>query len=211
MATPVERSFDNIVELYEELLPTPNLTLPADVELEVVDLSDKPNIPRTTLINANLLQLEKNQLIALLKEYADVFAWEYDEIPGLDPNLVVYALNVEPGVKLVIQPIQTFDPDIEAQIIKEVQKFLTAGFIRPIKHQNWLSNIVSVKKKNGQMRCYVDFQNLNKACPKDEFPLPNMDMLIDLVAGHAIFSFMDGFSSYNQIRMSPKDAAKTAF
>ena len=134
MATPVERSFDNIVELCEELLPTPNLTLPTDVELEVVDLSDEPNIPRTTSINANLLQPEKNQLIALLKEYADVFAWEYDEIPGLDPNLVVYALNVEPGVKLVIQPIRTFHPDIEAQIIKEVQKFLAAGFIRPIEH-----------------------------------------------------------------------------
>ena len=61
------------------------------------------------------------------------------------------------------------------------------------------------------MRCCVDFQNLNKACPKDEFPLPNMDMLIDSAAGHAIFSFMDGFSGYNQIRMSPKDAAKIAF
>ena len=130
---------------------------------------------------------------------------------GLDPNLVAHALNVEPGVKPVIQPIRTFHPDIKAQIIKEIQKLLAAGFIRPIEHLNWLSNIVLVKKKNGQMRCCVDYQNLNKACPKDEFPLPNMDMLIDLVAEHAIFSFMDGFSSYNQIRMSPKDAAKTAF
>ena len=51
-----------------------------------------------------------------------------------------------------------------------------------------------------QMRCCVDFWNLNKACPKDEFPLPNMDMLIDSTVGHAIFSFMDGFSGYNQIR-----------
>ena len=92
-----------------------------------------------------------------------------------------------------------------------MQKLLAAGFIRPIEHPKWLPNLVPVKKKNGQMRCYVDFRNLNKACPKDEFPLPNMDMLIDLVAGHAIFSFMDGFSSYNQIRMSPKDAAKTTF
>ena len=61
------------------------------------------------------------------------------------------------------------------------------------------------------MRCCVDFRNLNKACPKDESPLPNMDMLIDSAAGHAIFSFMNGFSSYNQIRMSPKDVAKIAF
>ena len=59
--------------------------------------------PRTDIsINANLSQPEKNQLVAILNEYADVFAWEYDEIPGLDPNLVAHALNVEPGVKPVI-------------------------------------------------------------------------------------------------------------
>jgi hypothetical protein len=68
-----------------------------------------------------------------------------------------------------------------------------------------------VKKKNGQIRCCVDFRDLNKACPKDEFPLPNMDLLIDSGAGHVMFSFMDGFNGYNQILMSPKDAKKTAF
>ena len=132
-------------------------------------------------------------------------------MPGLDPNLVAHALNVESGAKPVVQPMRTFHPDVEAQIIQEIQKLLTVGFIKPIMHPKWLSNIVLVKKKNGQIRCCVDFRNLNKACPKDEFPLPNMDMLIDSVAGHAMFSFMDGFSSYNQIRMSSKDATKTAF
>ena len=64
--------------------------------------------------------------------------------------------------------------------------------------------MVLVKKKNGQIRCCVDFRNLNKACPKDEFPLPNMDFLIDFATGSAMFSFMDGFSGYNQIKMAPK-------
>ena len=132
-------------------------------------------------------------------------------MPSLDPNLVAHALNMELGAKPVVQPMQTFHPDIKAQIIQEIQKLLTAGFIKPFMHLKWLSNIVSVKKKNGQIRCCVNFQNLNKACPKDEFPLPNMDMLIDSAVGHAMFSFMDGFSGYNQIRMSSKDAAKTAF
>ena len=118
-------------------------------------------------------------------------------MPGLDPNLVAHALNVEPEAKPVVQPMRTFHLDVEAQIIQEIQKLLTAGFIKPIMHPRWLSNIVPVKKKNGQIRCCVDFRNLNKACPKDEFPLPNMDMLIDSVAGHAMFSFMDGFSGYN--------------
>ena len=71
--TPAKHSFDNIAEPCEELPPTLNLSLPVDVELEVVNLSDNPNFPWTTSINANLSQPEKNQLIALLKEYVDVF------------------------------------------------------------------------------------------------------------------------------------------
>ena len=67
---------------------------------------------------------------------------------------------------------------------------LAVGFIKPIQHPRWLSDIVPVKKKNGQIRCYVDFRNLNKACPKDEFPLPNMDLLIDSAARNAMFSWL---------------------
>ena len=78
-------------------------------------------------------------------------------------------------------------------------------------HPSWLSNIVPVKMKNGKIRCCVDLQNLNKAYPKDEFPLPNMDMLIDSAVGHAMFSFMDGFSGHNQIRMSSRNAVRTTF
>ena len=109
------------------------------------------------------------------------------------------------------QSARIFHTEIKGQIVKEVQKLLAAGFIKPIQHPRWLSNIVPVKKKNGQIRCCLDFRNLNKACPKDEFPLPNMDLLIDSAAGNAMFSFMDGFSGYNQIKMVPKDAEKTAF
>ena len=74
-----------------------------------------------------------------------------------------------------------------------------------------MSNIVLVKKKNGQIRCCVDYRNLNKACPKDEFLLSNMDLLIDSAAGSVMFSFMDGFSGYNKIRMATKDVEKIAF
>ena len=68
-----------------------------------------------------------------------------------------------------------------------------------------------MKKKNGQIRCCVDFRNFNQVYLKDEFPLPNIDLLIDSIAGNAIFSFMDGFSGYNQIQMAPRDVEKTAF
>ena len=68
-----------------------------------------------------------------------------------------------------------------------------------------------LKKKNGQIRCCIDFKNLNRVCLKDEFSLPNMDMVIDSTAGNAMFSFMDGFGEYNQILIAPRDAEKTVF
>ena len=102
----------------------------------------------------------------------DVFAGTYDEMPNLDPGLVVHSLNVDPRVKSVVQLARVFHTDVEAQIIQEVKKLLAASFVKPIQHPKWLSNIVPMKKKNGQIGCCVDFHNLNKACPKDEFPHP---------------------------------------
>ena len=127
-----------------------------------------------------MTEREKSELILLLKEFKDVFAWDYSEMLGLDPGLVIHTLNVDPEAKPVAQPARVFHIEIEGKIVREVQKLLAAGFIKPIQHLRWLSNIVPVKKKNDQIRCCVDFRNFNKACPKDEFPLPNMDLLIDL-------------------------------
>ena len=79
----------------------------------------------------------------------DVFAWTYDEMPGLDLGLVVHSLNVDSGVKPVVQVARVFHIDVEAQITQEVRKLLAVGFIKPIQHPKWLSNIVSMKKKNG--------------------------------------------------------------
>ena len=70
--------------------------------------------------------------MALLQKYRDMFAWTYDEIPGLDPGLVVHSLNVDPGVRPVVQPARIFHTEVEAQIIQEVKKLLIAGFIKPI-------------------------------------------------------------------------------
>ncbi|KAI5313925.1 hypothetical protein L3X38_043101 [Prunus dulcis] len=132
-------------------------------------------------------------------------------MPGLDPNLVSHTLNIELGTKPVVQPRRNFHPEVEKQIKVEIEKLLAAGFIKPIKHPTWLANIVPVKKKTGVIRVCTDYRDLNRACPKDEFPLPNMDILIDSTSGQGMLSFMDGFSGYNQIKMSLKDAEKTAF
>ena len=182
----------------------------AEEELEEVDLGSGSQGPRPISIIASLTGKEKSEPVLLLKEFKDVFAWDNSEMPGLDLGLVAHTLNVDLETKPMAQPARIFHTEIEGQIIKEVQKFLAAGFIKPIQLLRWLSNIVSIKKKNGQIRCCVDFRNLNRACPKDEFPLPNMDLLIDFVAGSIMFSFMDGFSGCNQIKMALKDEEKTA-
>ena len=86
-------------------------------------------------------------------------------MPGLDPRMVAHAFNIEPGVKLVVQPRKIFHPNIEVQIVQEVKKLLAEGFIKPIKHPQWLLNIVPVKKMNAKIRCCADFRDLNKICP----------------------------------------------
>ena len=91
----------------------------------------------------------------------------------------------------------------------EVNKLLTAKFIREVNYPEWLANIVMVKKANGKWRMCVDFTNLNQACPKDSFPLPRIDQLVDSTAGHKLLTFMDAFSGYNQIQMAEEDQEKT--
>ena len=94
-----------------------------------------------------------------------MFTWQYEKMPGLDPRMVAHAFNIEPEVKLVVQPRKIFHPNIEVQIVQEVKKLLAEGFIKPIKHSQWLLNIVPVKKMNAKIRCCVDFRDLNKICP----------------------------------------------
>uniref|UniRef100_A0A2N9GLE6 Uncharacterized protein n=1 Tax=Fagus sylvatica TaxID=28930 RepID=A0A2N9GLE6_FAGSY len=123
----------------------------------------------------------RGSIVQFLRENADVFAWSHEDMPGMPP------------------------------VMAEVDKLLTAGFIREVYYPEWLANVVMVKKPNGKWRMCVDFTDLNKACPKDSYPLPRIDQLVDSTAGHKLLSFMDAFSGYNQIRMEEEDQEKTAF
>ena len=87
----------------------------------------------------------------------------------------------------------------------EVQKLIAAKFIREVYYPDWLANVVMVKKANGKWRKCADFTDLNKACPKDSYPLPRIDQLVDSTTGHKLLSFMNAFSGYNQIRMDKAD------
>ena len=93
-------------------------------------------------------------------------------------------------------------PEWTLKIKEEVKKQYNAGFLRVVNYPEWLANVVPVPKKDGKVRMCVDFQDLNKASPKDDFPLPHIDILLDNTVGHALLSFMDGFSGYNHIKMA---------
>ena len=95
--------------------------------------------------------------------------------------------------------------------MEEVRKLQEASFIREVYYLDWLANVVIVKKASGKWRMCVDFTDLNKACPKDSYPLSQVNVLVDSTARHRLLSFMDAFSGYNQIRMHEDDQEKTSF
>jgi hypothetical protein len=139
-------------------------------------------------------------------------------LPGLTrkcqesiPAIVVHEIKTYPDAKPVRQRLRQIHPRKAAAIKAEVEKLLKAGFIYPIPLTDWVSNIVPVNKKQGTIRICIDYRDINRACPKDNYPTPYIDQIIDDCAGSEMFSFMDGFSGYNQINILPADQPKTAF
>jgi hypothetical protein len=101
--------------------------------------------------------------------------------------------------------------EVLEEVKKEIEKMLEAGFLSPCTYAEWISRIVLIQKKDGRWRVYMDFRDLNRATPKDEYPMPIAETLINMAAGNKIMSFMDGNTGYNQIFMAPEDIHKTAF
>ena len=132
-------------------------------------------------------------------------------MPSIPTNIIQHRLNVDPEKKPVQQRRKVFVPKQNKAVMDEVNKLLTANFIREVNYLEWLANIVIVKKANEKWRMCVDFMDLNNACPKDSFPQPRIDQLVDSMAEHKLLTFIDTFFGYNQIQMAEEDQEKTAF
>ena len=132
-------------------------------------------------------------------------------MPGNDISITSHDLNVDPTFKPVKHKRRKLGPERAKAVNDEVDKILKIGSIREVQYPDWLANPVVVKKKNWKWRVRIDFTDLNKACPKDSFPLLYIDRLVEATAGHELLSFMDAFSGYNQILMNPEDQEKTSF
>jgi len=161
-----------------------------------INLSDARD-PKEIKIGANLPKDEAEHLTQLLKEYQDIFAWTYADMPGLDPSIVEHCLPTNSNVRPKKKKLRRTKPELSKKIEEEVMKLLKVGFIEVSQYPEWVANIVPVMKKDGRVRVCVDYRDLNKASPKDDFPLPHIDVLVDSTARFELFSFMDGFSGYN--------------
>ena len=187
-----------------------------DLKAEVQDPLIEVNLgteeeKRVTYISSHLTQEQFNEVLAVLKRFKDCFAWDYTELPGLDRTLVEHRLPIKKEHIPHQQPPRRMANEVILKEKEDIKRLLQAGFIRPARYVEWLSNIVPVLKKNGKLRVCIDFRNLNTATPKDEYPMPIADVLVDGVAGHKLLSFMDGHSGYNQIFIAEDDVHKTAF
>jgi len=158
-----------------------------------------------------LSQGEQEEVATVISRHLDAFAWTAADMPGIDPDFLCHHLTMDAKVRPVRQRRRKFNEERCLVMKEETKKLLSAGHIREIQYPEWLANVVIVKKANGKWRMCVDFTNLNKACPKDSYPLPNIDALVDNASGCKMLSFLDAFSGYNQIKMHPRDDSKTTF
>jgi hypothetical protein len=176
-----------------------------------IDISIKLGIVENVHIGASCSPDEIITYTLLFKEFRDIFTWSYEEMPGIDPAIVVHEIKTYPGAKTVRQCLRPVHPRKAATIKLEVEKLLKVDFIYPVALTEWVSNLVPIDKKGGSIRVCVDYRDINKAYPKDNFPTPFVDQIVDDYAGSEIFSLMDGFFGYNQINIAPEDQHKTAF
>jgi hypothetical protein len=166
---------------------------------------------QAVVIRCDLTPSEEVALIQFLQKNRDVFAGSAKDLTGVDRNFIEHKLSIDTSVKPRRQKLRKMSDDKVVAVKSEVQRLLDASVIREVMYPKWLAKTVPVKKKNGKWRMCINFTDLNKATPKDNYPLPRMDQVIDSVASVAIMSLLDCFSGYHQCWMVKEDEEKTSF
>jgi hypothetical protein len=168
-------------------------------------------LDQTVVIGSDLSPDEEGNLVQFLQKNKDVFAWFAKDLTRVDRNFIEHRLNIDPSVKPQRQKLRKMSDDKVVVVKSEVQRLLDATVICEVMYPKWLANTVPVKKKNGKWRMCIDFTDLNKATPKDNYPLPRMDQVVDSAANAAVMSLLDCFSRYHQCWMAKEDEEKTSF
>ena len=165
----------------------------------------------------------------MLQEHKAAIGWTIADIKGISPAICMHHILLEEGMKPSREAQRRLNPNLKEVVKEEVLKLLKVGIIYPISDSNWVSPVHVVPKKSGitvvanenneliptrkttGWRVCIDYRKLNTATKKDHFPLPFIDQMLERLAGHAYYCFLDGFSGYNQIAIAPEDQEKTTF
>ncbi|XP_016173220.1 uncharacterized protein LOC107615691 [Arachis ipaensis] len=236
---PTSNSEVAAVQSVDELIPrtleekkeekkAPKLELKAlPPTLKYVYLGSDESYP--VIINSALSQEQEKELIKVLQKHKDAIGWTLSNLKGISPSMYMHKILLEDDAKPSIQPQRRLNPVMKEVVQKEVMKLWQAGVIYPISDSPWVSPIQVVPKKGGitvvpnerneliptrtviGWRMCIDYRKLNETTRKDHFPLPFMDQMLERLAGHAYYCFLEGYSGYNQIVVDPRDQEKTSF
>jgi len=178
---------------------------------------------KPAIISSTLSTLEEEKLMRVLKDNKEALGWNISDLKGISPAYCMHKIYLEVDYKPVVQPQRRLNPTMKEVVKKEVLKLLDAGMIYPISNSAWVSHVHVVPKKGGMTvvendkneliptwtvtgwRMCIDYRRLNQATRKDHFPLPFMDYMLERLDEQAFYCFLDGYSGYNQIVVSPED------
>ena len=181
------------------------------------------------IISASLIELEEEQLLRVLRDHKNALGWSLADLKGIRPSMCMHRILLEDGHKPSVEAQKRLNPTMKEVVRKEELKWLDTGVIYPISDSAWVSPVQVVPKKGGTTvirtenniflpsrtvtgwRICINYRKLNKATLKDHFPLPFLDQMLDRLAGHEYYCFLDGYSGYNQIAIAPEDQEKNTF
>jgi hypothetical protein len=145
-------------------------------------------------LGSQLSDEQEKTLLRFLFNNKDVFAWIANDLCGVNRDVTEQSLNVDPSFRPRKHRLRKMSDDKAEGARNEVKILLSAGVIREVTYPEWLANTIMVKKANGKWRMCIGFTDINKACPKDGFPLPRIDSLVDVAASSELMSLLDCYS-----------------
>ena len=209
-------------------MPVPSVEQPPKMEqkplpshLKYAYLGTASTLP--VIISASLTAIEEDKLLRVLRDHKNALEWSLADLKGIRPSMCMHRILLEDGHKPSVEAQRRLNPIMKEVVCKEVLKWLDTGVIYPISDSAWVSPVQVVPKKGGTTvirtenntllpsrtvtgwRICIDYQKLNKATRKDHFPLPFLDQMLDRLAGHEYYCFLDGYSGYNQIAIALED------
>ena len=165
---------------------------PLKVDIEEYNLGTRDN-PKWIKLSKSLPPDRKLKYVELMREFQDVFTWSYEDLKSYDTSIIQHTIRLKENRKPFKQKLRRINPVLLPLIEKEIKRMYEAGIIAPIRFSKWVSNLVPTRKKVGEIRLCVDLRNVNKVSLKDNYPLPNMDHILQRVVGVSRISLLDGF------------------